>query len=509
MANSQHVSWLLEGVTAWNARREQNDFWPDFDGANIPAIFQGSSYKRSEIYLGTSLEGINLRNALIRNANLSGLNLSNADLQDAKLQGSSLASADLRGAILALANFSEAILLVAKLNGAKAVGANFSGANLSGAFLDDGIFSRADFTGANLVSAHVENANLIGASLTSANLTCTELWRASLYESSGLDAAKSSQLVGEVQSVGELTTIVDSVVRSCDSSNAVADSQMPILYFRGEALATWDLRPSATRPPSDDELDVRGREGEMLLDLMSRRPEEFSQLRSALSEWVLAQHFGLKTRLLDVTRNPLVALFAACDDSPRQRSFPDKDGVLHVLAVPRELVKPFDSDSVSVITNFAKLPLAEQLLLLGKREQTIREDMQMLGRKAPIGIYSMYYHALTRLYHNIGREKPHFKERIDPRDFYKVFIVEPQQSLERVRAQSAAFLVSAFHQRFEPSHILSWNPDIPIYEHYRFKIPAQCKGSILGELQLLNVTRETLYPGLEEATQAVMRQHGR
>ena len=509
MANPQHITWLLEGVTAWNARREQIDFWPDFDSANIPAILQGSSYKHSEIHLGTSLEGINLRNALIRNANLSGLNLAKPDLQDAKLQGSSFASADLRGATLALANFSEVILLVAKLNGAKAGGADFSGANLSGAHLDDGIFSQADFTGANLVSAHVANADLKGASLAEANLTCTELWKASLYKGSGLDATMSSQLVGEVASVGELTTIVDLVVRSCDSSNANADSEMPILYFRGEALDTWKLRPSSTRPPSDEQPDVRGREGEMLLDLMSRRPEEFSHLRSALSEWVLAQHYGLKTRLLDVTRNPLVALFSVCDDSAHQRSFTDEDGVLHVFAVPRKLVKPFDSDSVSVITNFAKLPLAEQLLLLGKREQTIREEMQMLGRKAPIGIYSMYYSALTRLYHNIGREKPHFKERIDPRDLYKVFVVEPEQYLERVRAQSAAFLVSAFHQRFEPSHVLAWNRDIPIYGHHKFRIPAKAKLNLLRELQLLGVTRESLFPGLEEAAQAVMRQHGR
>ena len=183
--------------------------------------------------------------------------------------------------------------------------------------------------------------------------------------------------------------------------------------------------------------------------------------------------------------------------------------MLHVFAMPRELVKPFNSDSVSVITNFAKLPLFEQQILLGKREQTVKADMQTLGQQPPIGFYNKYYGALTRLHHNIGREKPHFKERIDPRDLYKVFVVEPEQSLERVRAQSAAFLVSAFHQRFEPSHVLAWNPDIPIYEHHRFTIPAQRKGKILRELQLLGVTRETLFPGLEEATQAVMRQHGR
>ena len=136
--------------------------------------------------------------------------------------------------------------------------------------------------------------------------------------------------------------------------------------------------------------------------------------------------------------------------------------------------------------------------------------MEIVGQQPPTGdLHSRFYGALTRLYHNVGREKPHFKERIDPQDLYKVFVVEPEQSIKRVRAQSAAFLVSAFHQRFEPSHILTWNPDIPIYEHHRFKIPARCKGSILQELQLLNVTRETLFPGLEEATQAVMRQHGR
>ena len=32
MGNVEHVAWLLEGVERWNARREQMDFVPDFEG---------------------------------------------------------------------------------------------------------------------------------------------------------------------------------------------------------------------------------------------------------------------------------------------------------------------------------------------------------------------------------------------------------------------------------------------------------------------------------------------
>ena len=33
MANTQHIQWLLEGVEAWNKRREREDFVPDLSGS--------------------------------------------------------------------------------------------------------------------------------------------------------------------------------------------------------------------------------------------------------------------------------------------------------------------------------------------------------------------------------------------------------------------------------------------------------------------------------------------
>ena len=71
------------------------------------------------------------------------------------------------------------------------------------------------------------------------------------------------------------------------------------------------------------------------------------------------------------------------------------------------------------------------------------------------------------LYQYIRQEKPYFEARINPGDFYRVFVVEPQQSSERLRAQSGAFLISAFHKRFERVAVLEKNPRIPVYAHYK------------------------------------------
>jgi hypothetical protein len=84
-----------------------------------------------------------------------------------------------------------------------------------------------------------------------------------------------------------------------------------------------------------------------------------------------------------------------------------------------------------------------------------------------------------------------------------VFIIEPQRSSERIRAQSGAFLASVFHQRFEREEILGWNANIQVYAQYTPTIPSSSKEGILSELRLLNITRETLFPGLDESARAV------
>ena len=161
----------------------------------------------------------------------------------------------------------------------------------------------------------------------------------------------------------------------------------------------------------DGTFKLRAHEGEMLRDLMARRPTDFTGMSSALEQMVIAQHHGLKTRLLDVSHNPCVALFSACDSrDPTGKSHDNNvDGQLHVFAVPKELVKSFDSDIVSIVCNFAKLDRGYQNLLVGKNgEDSLSEDPETM-------IQYLYPEAMRHLYHYIQQEKPHFEEKIDPK----------------------------------------------------------------------------------------------
>ncbi len=295
---------------------------------------------------------------------------------------------------------------------------------------------------------------------------------------------------GHYQDSGQFIESVGDLIAFCRALRRAAPDHS--LYFRGERDFTWELRPSVMRS------SLRDSEGEMLLDLMSRRPDDFRGMTSALEQLVLAQHHGLRTRLLDITRNPCVALFWACQylkaEDDRERSATDRDGRLHIFAAPRQLVKPFNSDTVSVIANFAKLGIGYQNQILTR------------GADDPDDTYP-HLEAMRLLYELIRQEKPYFEERIDHRDLFKVFVVEPQQSFERIRAQAGAFLISAFHERFERDEFLGWNPDTPIYDHLTRIVPSEKKEDLIEELRLLNFTRETLFPNLDEAASAVIERY--
>ncbi|MCY4522929.1 MAG: pentapeptide repeat-containing protein [Caldilineaceae bacterium] len=454
MADQNHINWWHEGVKAWNVRRASSDFEPNFSGLKL-------SWE-------ANFQGFNLERANFMNAKLVGANFKDANL----------ANANLRNIVAPIARFDNAIVGGADLQQASLTGADFNNAILQKANLTDADLTWANLSDADLRFAVVAGARLETAILSRTNTLCAKLWEATLYE----ENEDSTNLLSQndeivIQSVADLLNEIHKI-----------DIGTP-LYFRGEQRYGWHPKSSIFR---EDLSDV---EDKMLVDLLARRPQEMNSADTALEQLQIAQHYGLKTRLLDVTKNPLVALFFACKkDGQHDR----ENGGLHIFSFPKPLIKSFNSDTVSVIANFAKLSPIDKHWLLSR---------EGLHPQRPFSMQYNFDAIMARLYQKIREEKPYFEERIDMKDLYGVFVVEPQQKDERIRAQSSAFLVSAYREQFDYEPTVEWSDSVRPYGHYTLSVAHEKKEHILNDLKLLEITQQTLFPGLESAAAEVMNHY--
>ena len=404
---------------------------------------------------------------------------------------------DLRGYNLNFADLSGSLLNRVDLSDAKCHWTKFEDASLQDSIMTETECSNAKFKGAGLYKANLCGTAFDDSDLTGVDLEGSRFWTAKLFGimqqiQSFLSTGQQAGLQGTVDRVSTLLHKAQQLKQHYVSQQLLEPVHF---YYRGEASDNWSLTPSVMRTAR-----FRGSEAQMSVEMRSRQPQDFATKTIAIGQMVIARHHELPTRLLDVTSNLLVALFHAATNTEDANN-----GRVHIFVLPQSMVKPFNSDTVSLVANFARLPRGEQNLLLGKTKEDTKEDVEPSGpsRHGP----HRYRASLEHLYQLIREEKPSFAERIDSRDFLRIFVVEPQRSFERLRAQSGAFLLSAFHDRYEEKSIRKWNSDIPLDHHYVLSVPARAKEGIRNELSMADITRENLFPSLEETARAIRCRH--
>ena len=258
--------------------------------------------------------------------------------------------------------------------------------------------------------------------------------------------------------------------------------------FRGQRDASWPIVAGIFRPKFKELLENEKR---AVRDLISVHPSEFATDETMFDKLVRMQHFGLPTRLLDVSRNALVALYFATEPSPHRKP---SDGMVTAFAVPPEREKYFDSDSVSCIANLANMTSEEKGEIYRLKELLIELPVdEQITKFNNDGV-------IKRLHQFIKSEKSYFQPIINPIDLLQPYYVHPKMSNRRILAQSGAFIlygIDPFRELFFPYKI----------EETPFLVPQKAKDPIRNALANLGINESTLFPEIDKAAARIKNQY--
>jgi uncharacterized protein YegP (UPF0339 family) len=240
-----------------------------------------------------------------------------------------------------------------------------------------------------------------------------------------------------------------------------------LMYFRGHSNFEYKSKPGIYR-----EKNWINNEDNIFKDLILRCPGDFQSVDSTFQALVKMQHYSLPTRLLDITSNPLIALYFACSGND------DKAGEVLAFRVPKKEIKYYDSDTVSVIANISRRPIEFSLTNQNKSKDAFKKSDE--GKK---------------LLHEIKKEKPYFESEIDPKHLESVICVKPKMDNARIIKQDGAFFIFGIDKtKSECADI----PESYIASHEeRMIIKSLDKRKILQQLDSLGINAGSIYPEIE------------
>lgn len=243
-------------------------------------------------------------------------------------------------------------------------------------------------------------------------------------------------------------------------------------FFRGHSDARYELTPSVLRKWENGDWQFMPSEDRLCKELLIAHHDEFHGDEYCFDRLVRMQHYGLPTRLLDISGNPLVALFFACSCKPDQL---DIDGEVIVFQIASDGLKYYDSDTVSCLSNLSNLTYAQK----NDIDLNLHLDRDAFNATDIAG----------KLLHHIKSEKGFFEGRIVPDDLRSIICVKAKRTNTRIKSQTGAFLL--FGQK-------ATLPDAGQEGIEVSRVTIKKKAHILKQLDRININATTVYPSIDQ-----------
>lgn len=172
--------------------------------------------------------------------------------------------------------------------------------------------------------------------------------------------------------------VVTSLAEYIDEISSLHDDTITVdnpMFYHGHTNIDYILLPTVMR-------GVMSAEKQLFDEFRRRFPNELKDCRQTVEKLAFMQHYGLYTRCLDLSENPLIGLHFAVSDMVKFRTEVDKNRnnwgevvLIHLQKDDTDDIKYFDSPTVSVISNVAQLGedfclQQVQLLFIKDRQQT-------------------------------------------------------------------------------------------------------------------------------------------
>ena len=272
--------------------------------------------------------------------------------------------------------------------------------------------------------------------------------------------------------ISKLSEYLDAIERlkSYYPSHFLLHNPTSILFlYRGLSKQSYKLLPGLFRKQNDiidpdndetvenDKYLAFGQEKDILKSFIHEASNILSIPSGELGRWAeYAQHYGVPTRFLDWSRNPLVALYFACRDQQRE------DGIVWLLHA----------------RNYERIPIANSISTIGKQRREIITEIINGSTEYELPLLYTPYYVDSRM----SAQRSYFMVWGSKRESFEKMFCDEKNCMVLPENETGGRTYGIHEQEA----LL-----------FRFLIHADRKQPLLRELDTVGINEKSLFPGLD------------